>query len=128
MGAEERKQDTWFVRTSYRDGRSDEKMFRQGVLDLPRPMTAFDAADHAVRVEVHDVLVGGARGIVRDVTVHVFGCTETGDPGRRHACTAFARYDDGLGRFMRQETWRDGDPQVEVGPVEGARFLPVDWQ
>jgi hypothetical protein len=126
MGAEDRKQDVWFVRMVLTTGNiiiSEE----HGVIDLPRPMTAFDAADYAVRIGVRDVVKGDMVAHGYGVTASIFGRNETSPGMRTHQYTAVAEYDADRDAFMRLEPWRGDGCRAEVKATEGARFEPLDW-
>lgn len=126
MGSEERKQDVWMVRVTHHS-LGVELADDRGIIDAPMPMTAFDAADYAVRIGVHDVLRGITVFPGQTVTATVYGRTEASPGVRAHQCTAVAEYDADMDVFKRLEPWRGDGCWTEVGSVDGVRFVPSDW-
>lgn len=123
----ERKQDVWLVVvTSTASGVTLSE--DRGVIDLPRPMTAFEAADYAVRVGVRDaVKMGASMPVNLKIEATVFGRYESGADGRKRECTALAEYDADRDVFKRMGPWRGDGCWTEVGATEGAHFGLMDW-
>lgn len=128
--AGERRQDLWYVHRVYKS--KGEVVFdHKGLLDLQRPMTAFEAADYGVRFEVREVLRTSSYRIQHghQVLVEVYGRHENrSNQGRERLCTAVAEYDEHSDIFKRLEPWRGDGCWTEVGTTEGARIEPLDWQ
>lgn len=126
---EERKQDVWFVETGVNNGAGTQILWRRGILDLPIPMGAFEAADYAVRYEVRETL-RGANSVITDgteVVCAIYGRTEA-KPGRRGViCTAVGRYDEGMDVFQRLMPWVQEGHREEVKVQEGARIEAFEW-
>lgn len=105
----ERKQDMWHVIISAKDG-SRGRAFDlrvEGAVSLPRPMTALEAADQALRVEVR------RDSIPSRITVDVWGRAEIGSPEMRQ-CSAVADYDDTQKKYMRYVPW-EAHEYEEIG-------------
>lgn len=128
--ADGREQDTWFVSVVYRNGIGKDVLQRRGILDLPHPMTAFDAADHAVRVEVRDVVpLLGEQSRPHEIHAVIWSKREPDRAaGRFQACGALATYDPEKEVFMRLTPWISDNAREEVGTAEGAVFHSLDWQ
>lgn len=125
METEERRQDLWFVNVTDQDRRAVASNRYRAVIDLPRPMTAFEAADYAVRIAVRSILKGGAVGDGHTVTADVMWRSASSAGARRRACEAVAVYDAGWDAFMRLEPWRGDGCRAEVGATEGAVLLKI---
>lgn len=112
----EREQDVWCVIVNYRD--ENRMLVHQhrveGVVSLPRPMTALDAADYALRAVVQTV-----RPPLAHVTVDVWGRADIGSEPMR-LCSAVAQYADGLGKYLRYTPWEIGTSHEDIGDPEGA--------
>jgi hypothetical protein len=123
------EQDTWFVSVTYRSAEGRELFGRKGILDLPHPMTSFDAADYAVRVEVRDVLRPlSMPNIPHTVHAVIWRKRDLGrEPGRYQVCGAIAEYDANRDAFMRVSSGPGCTIRKEVGATEGAKFHPLDW-
>lgn len=118
---DERRQDTWRVIVNANDelGKRIFDLRVEGVVDLPRPMTALDAADYALRVAVRQGL--SASGI----EVAVWGRADIGSEIMR-LCAAVAEYDGKRGAYLRYTPWLgEGRYYQEIGDPEGAAILPV---
>lgn len=123
---EDRKQDVWFVQVTHTTG-GIELADDRGVIDLPQPMTAFEAADYAVRIGVRDTVKGGVVLPNHTVTAKVYGRAETSPGLRVHQCTAVAEYDADRDVFKRLEPWRGDGCWTEVGSTDGVRFESLNW-
>jgi hypothetical protein len=93
----------------------------EGVVDLPRPMTALDAADFALRVMVHQ------NPVVHEIEAAVWGRADIGSQLRRE-CSAVAKYDGKQGVHMRYTPWLGDGEYREIGDPEGAVILPVNHE
>jgi len=126
----DRKQDVWFVQTVITNGSGREIFNRRGVIELPRPMEEFEAADYALRCEVREALRENSSAITDGTKVvsSIYGRTEI-DPVRRLRCTAVARYDEAMDVFQRLMPWVSEGHWEEVQAQEGARItlIPLDW-
>lgn len=128
MKEDDRRQDTWFVSVIHKNSLGKGLIQREGVLDLPHPMTAFDAADYAVRVEVRDV-ASLLSVPSHEVLATIWGRRRPGlDPGRDRVCTALARYDIERAAYLRQTPWIDDYAQTDVGDAGSALIHLLDWQ
>lgn len=96
----------------------------RGFLDLPRPMTAFNAADYAVRLGVQDAIKAHLAAPGSTVTARVSGKSLTSPGLGSHQCVAVAEFDAALNRFMRQEPWRGDGCRADVQTPDGAKFVP----
>lgn len=117
----ERKQDTWRVIINAQDG-SGKNVFPlriEGVVDLPRPMTAPDAADYALRC-----VVVGPLYRHYGITVDVWGRADVGSEIMR-LCSAVAKYSSKLDVHLRYTPWLGEGTCREIGDPEGAVILPV---
>lgn len=129
MGTEERRQDIWAVTVALRNGRGEEVAHRRGFVILLHPMTAFEAADRAVRIEVEHIGEGaGDPWTPRTIHAVVWGKREKGrHPGWVQQSGALAEYDADLGVFMRPKPWISDGGREAVKAPEGAEFLSADW-
>lgn len=103
---------------------------RKGVLEPPYPMTAFDAADYAIRCEIRDAFDGAnSPRAARSLHAVVWSSRDKGRAsGRYQVCGALAEFMKEEGRFMRATPWFDQGPTHEtVGAADGAVFHPLDW-
>ncbi|MFE0472624.1 hypothetical protein ACFW2V_13515 [Streptomyces sp. NPDC058947] len=118
----ERKQDAWRVIINAKNG-SGLAIYehrREGIVDLPKPMTYLDAADYALRVAVRvdfDPLPA-------EITVDVWGRPDIGGTLMRQ-CSAVAVYDQDRGAYMRWTPWVAVDARKEIGDPEGAVVYPL---
>lgn len=127
VGSEECKQYAWLARVTHRTI-GVELADDRGIIDAPMLMTAFDAADYAVRIGVRDVLKGGdVLHHGQTVTAAVYGRSEASPGVRVHQCTAVGEYDADMDVFKRLEPWRGEGAWREVGSVDGVRFVLADW-
>jgi hypothetical protein len=90
----------------------------EGVVDLPRPMTALDAADYALRVAVRQ------GPLPSEIKVAVWGRADIGSESM-YLCSAVAKYDDGRHIYLRCTPWLSEGECREIGDPEGAVILPV---
>lgn len=127
----DREQDAWFVSVTYKNALGKEVFARRGILDLPHPMTAFDAAGAALEVEIRDA-VGPAciPDVTREIHVVVWGKRDKGRAeGRCQQCGGLAVYDAERDAFMRPTPWHKEGSSVEVKPAaDGVVFRPLDWK
>lgn len=127
----ERKQDAWFVSVSYRNELGRETFSRRGILDLPHPMTSFEAADYAVRVEVESLAPFASvdsPAVPREVHAMTWSKRKAGrDSGRYQECGALAEYDVDMGVFMRCTPWVGDGERIEMQSSGGAVIHALDW-
>lgn len=124
----DRTQDLWRIVANFTDdnGRVILPLRREGVIDLPQPMTPFDAAGQALGVlarELHDPAP-------KEITVSVWGRSENGsDPA--HLCTAHARLiknGGGSKIYVRMTPWLDRGSERSyqgIEAAEGAEILSI---
>jgi len=117
----ERSQDTWRVIVNANDenGKKIYGLRMEGVVDLPRPMTAPDAADYALRVAVRQ------GPLPAEIEVAVWGRADVGSE-IMHLCSAVAKYDDKRHAYMRYTPWLGGGEYREIGEPEGAAIFPLN--
>lgn len=116
----ERKQDTWrvIINADDENGKRIYGLRVEGVIDLPRPMTAIDAADYALRVAVRQ------GPLPSGIEAAVWGRADIGSE-IMHLCTAVAKYDDGQSVYLRYTPWLGDGEYREIGEPEGAAIFPI---
>jgi hypothetical protein len=116
----ERSQDTWrvVINASDENGKKIHGLRMEGVVDLPRPMTALDAADYALRVAVRQ------GPLPSGIEVGVWGRADIGSEIMR-LCSAVAKYDDERRVYLRYTPWLGDGEYREIGEPEGAAIFPL---
>ena len=116
----ERRQDMWrvIVNASDENGKRIFDLRVEGVVDLSRPMTAFDAADYALRVAVRQ------GPLPSKIEAAVWGRADIGSD-IMHLCSAVAEYDDKRGAYLWYTPWLGEGEYREIGDPEGAAILPI---
>jgi hypothetical protein len=116
----DRKQDLWqiFIYAQHEGGEIISGLEISGAVELPRPMAALDAADHALRVAVR------MGPLPASITVDVLGRADIGSDLHR-LCSAVARYDDTRKEFMRYTPWIDGEQYQRIAEPEGASIATL---
>lgn len=117
----ERSQDTWrvIVNASDENGKRIHGLRMEGVVDLPRPMTALDAADYALRVAVRQ------GPLPSGIEVAVWGRADIGSEIMR-LCSAVAKYDDKRNVYLRYTPWLGDGEYRDIGEPEGADIFPLN--
>lgn len=117
----ERRQDTWQVIINAKDstGRPVYLLRIEGVVSLPRPMTALNAADYALRC-----VAAGPLYRPHGITVDVWGRADMGSEITR-LCSAVAEYDRKEDAYLRYAPWDTRGEYQEIGDPEGTVILPV---
>lgn len=125
----DRTQDLWRIVANFTDdnGQTIYPLRQEGVLDLPCPMTPFDAADQALRVLAREPRDPAPK----EITVSVWGRLDNGSD-LAHLCTAHARLlkRDRWGRevYVRMTPWLDEGSErshKEIEAPEGAAIRPI---
>jgi hypothetical protein len=107
------------INASDENGKKIYDLRAEGVLVLPRPMTALHAADYALRVAVRQ------EPVPAEFEVAIWGWDDLASDITRLS-GAVARYDDERGVYLRHAPWLIGVQDREIGEPEGAAFFPLD--
>ncbi|MCP9209567.1 hypothetical protein [Streptomyces cucumeris] len=122
----ERKQDMWrvIINATNDHGRRVPPLRIEGVIDLPRPMIALDAADHALRCAVKELLFRPHK-----ITVDVWGRADIGSDLMR-LCSAVAAFDTARDVYLRYAPWvgAPGDDYHEIGDPGVSEILSLEYR
>lgn len=125
----ERKQDAWRAVINFKNdsGQNIFPLRREAVLELPRPMSPFDAVHEALAVLVRE----SRDPAPLEILVSVWGRSDDGSDFR-YLCAAQARRIEEPGRserYVRMTPWLDRGPErsyEEIKAPEGAEIRTVE--
>lgn len=125
---EQKTQDVWLATVNYRDGLGNSTNKQRGVVALPYPMEAGDAADYLTRLVVSVALKLVPSAIPHEIHCVVWGMRKKGlEPGPYQAYGFLANYDRETDTYMRPAI-QDVQDRQEIQPPENTKFFECDWR